>query len=74
MRGISWDTTAEDLLAFFRPFGLITNTHVGVSKHTNFPFGFVDFLRACDAQKAVAKLDGTLLKGAKIIVEPKRAQ
>ena len=67
---LSWDTTDEGLSQAFEPFGEITESKVITDRDTGRSrgFGFVTFVEAADADKAIAELDGQELDGRTIKV------
>jgi len=71
VRNLSYDTTDEDLMALFEPFGPIKRAAVAKGKDSNVSrgFGFVAFALGADAATAVKSLQGKSLKGRAIKVE-----
>ncbi|KFK27526.1 hypothetical protein AALP_AA8G394900 [Arabis alpina] len=65
-------TTDESLRQLFSPFGLITQARLIRDSRTQRPkgFGFVTFESEDDAQKALKALDGKIVDGRLIFVEP----
>lgn len=57
---LSEDTREPDLLELFRPFGDVSRVYVALDKETQVSrgFGFVNFVRREDAQRAINKLNG----------------
>ncbi|KAM5583512.1 eukaryotic translation initiation factor 3 subunit G [Rosa sericea] len=57
---LSEDTREPDLRELFLPFGEVSRVYVALDKETQVSrgFGFVNFLRREDAQKAINKLNG----------------
>lgn len=54
------DTTENDLRVLFRPFGNTSRVYLAKDKQTNTSrgFAFITFSERCDAEKAIAKLNG----------------
>lgn len=73
---LDWGVTTDDLQQAFSVFGEIEDAIVLTDKFTGKSrgFGFVTFVNDADADKAVAELDGTELKGRKIVVNEARPQ
>ncbi|XP_004293023.1 PREDICTED: eukaryotic translation initiation factor 3 subunit G-like isoform X2 [Fragaria vesca subsp. vesca] len=57
---LSEDTREADLRKLFEPFGEVTRVYVALDKETQVSrgFGFVNFVRREDGQKAINKLNG----------------
>ncbi|XP_031489272.1 uncharacterized protein LOC116256877 [Nymphaea colorata] len=57
---LSEDTREPDLLELFRTFGQVSRVYVAVDQKTGISrgFGFVNFVRREDAEKAINKLNG----------------
>ncbi|XP_074290315.1 uncharacterized protein LOC141617042 [Silene latifolia] len=57
---LSEDTKEADLQELFEPFGHVTRVYVATDRGTNMSrgFGFVNFARREDAQRAINKLNG----------------
>ena len=71
VRNLSYDTTDEDLMGLFEPFGPIKRASVALRKDTQVSrgFGFVAFALGTDASRAVKSLQGKSLKGRAIKLE-----
>jgi nucleolar protein 4 len=71
VRNLSYDTTDDDLMSLFEPFGPIKRATVSLHKETGSSrgFGFVAYSMAEDAKSAVSALKGAVLKGRSISVE-----
>ncbi|KAH9606393.1 hypothetical protein KSS87_004615 [Heliosperma pusillum] len=57
---LSEDTREADLQELFEPFGHVTRVYVATDRSTNMSrgFGFVNFARKEDAERAISKLNG----------------
>lgn len=57
---LSEDTLESDLRELVAPFGPVSRVHVGIDRKTGLcrGFGFVDFVKKEDAERAVLKLNG----------------
>lgn len=69
------DSTEEnDLLRAFEKFGEVLSATVIKDRYTGTPkgFGFVEMYDRADAEKAIAGLNGTQLKGQAIVVNEAR--
>lgn len=73
---LSPEVTEDDLRGAFEPFGQITSIKVIKDKFTGEPrgFGFVEMPGKQQAKSAMDNLNGTELKGKKIIVNQAREQ
>lgn len=71
---LSPEVTEDDLRGAFEPFGQITSVKVIKDKFTGEPrgFGFVEMPGKQQAKSAMDNLNGTELKGKKIIVNEAR--
>lgn len=60
VNNLSEDTREPDLLELFRPFGAVSRVYVALDQKTGMSrgFGFVNFVRREDAERAIAKLHG----------------
>jgi len=69
--GLSWGTTDEGLRQAFARFGEMSEAKVITDRTTGRSrgFGFVTFVEADDAKKAVAEMNGTELDGRSLKVE-----
>lgn len=68
--GLAYEVTEEDLRTAFGAFGPVADCIVMVERESRTPrgFGFVTMESRKDAPRAIAALDGTELKGRKIVV------
>ncbi|MDZ7332794.1 MAG: RNA-binding protein [candidate division KSB1 bacterium] len=73
---LSPEVTEDDLRGAFEPFGQISSIKVIKDKFTGEPrgFGFVEMPGKQQAKSAMENLNGTELKGKKIIVNQAREQ
>ena len=71
VRNMSRDTTEEDLLGLFEPFGAVQSCVIVVDQQTGKSkgFGFIDMPKAGEAKAAITQLNGLLLDGARIRVK-----
>ena len=73
---LTWDATADDLIALFQSFGtvkqaqVITDRDMGRSRG----FGFVEMADDGEAQSAIDALDGTPFQGRPLTVNEARAR
>ncbi|KAI7732633.1 hypothetical protein M8C21_006725 [Ambrosia artemisiifolia] len=60
VNNLSEDTREPDLLELFRPFGTVSRVYVAMDQKTGMSrgFGFVNFVRREDGERAIAKLNG----------------
>ncbi|MBK6923659.1 MAG: RNA-binding protein [Deltaproteobacteria bacterium] len=68
--GLSWNTTDQDLLDAFSPFGEVTDAKVITDRDTGRSrgFGFVTYSSDDSAARAIAEMDGATLDSRKIRV------
>lgn len=73
---LEWGVTSEDLQQAFGQYGAVEDAVVIKDKFSGRSkgFGFVTFTNDEDANKAVAELNGTDIKGRKIMVSEARPQ
>lgn len=71
---LDWGVTEEDLQQLFAPFGAIEEAVIVKDKFSGKSrgFGFVSFANGEEADQAVEKLNGSDLKGRKIVVNEAR--
>ncbi|PIR93661.1 RNA-binding protein [Candidatus Falkowbacteria bacterium CG10_big_fil_rev_8_21_14_0_10_39_11] len=71
---LDWGVTSEDLNQTFSAFGAVEDAVVIMDKMTGRSkgFGFVTFTNDEDADKALAELNGSELKGREIVVNEAR--
>ena len=71
---LSFETTENDLNDAFAAHGTVTETNLMMDRSTGRPrgFGFVTMSTAEEAQKAIAALNGTELKGRALTVNVAR--
>src|ERR1700757_3175834 len=62
---LTWDTTADDLLALFQQHGQVARAQVITDRETGRSrgFGFVEMDNDAEAQKAIEALKGTAFRG-----------
>jgi cold-inducible RNA-binding protein len=67
---LTWEVSADDLLALFQPFGQVIHAQVVTDIETGRSrgFGFVEMNDASDAQRAVVALDGRPFRGRPLFV------
>lgn len=72
--GLSWDTGEEDLRNLFSKYGEITEVRIITDRDSGRSrgFGFVEFVDAAAADKAIAELNETELDGRTIKVNEAR--
>ncbi|KAD4180117.1 hypothetical protein E3N88_28708 [Mikania micrantha] len=60
VNNLSEDTREPDLHELFRPFGTVSRVYVAMDQKTGMSrgFGFVNFMRREDGERAIAKLNG----------------
>jgi len=65
---LAWETRDESLKAFFEQIGEVESAKVIIDRATNRSkgFGFVEFVNAEDAAKAMEELEGKELEGRPI--------
>ncbi len=73
---LEWGVTSEDLQQAFGQYGAVEDAVVIKDKFSGRSkgFGFVTFTNDEDANKAVTELNGTDMKGRKIMVSEARPQ
>ncbi|PPD98702.1 hypothetical protein GOBAR_DD04286 [Gossypium barbadense] len=61
------DAIESDLRELIAPFGLVSRVHVGIDRKTELcrGFGFLNFVKKEDAERAVLKLNGSKVGEAK---------
>ncbi|MCA9375419.1 RNA-binding protein [Candidatus Dojkabacteria bacterium] len=71
---LSWDTTEDSLRAMFEQIGEVQEVVIIMDRRTNRSkgFGFVTFVNAEDAARAVEELNGKELDGREINVSEAR--
>jgi RNA recognition motif-containing protein len=69
VRNLAFDVTNDDLSALFEDIGPLKNTSVAATNGVGKGFGFVKFSLAEDAAAAIEKLQGSLFRGRKLILE-----
>eukprot|EP00605_Chrysophyceae_sp_TOSAG23-4_P003014 GSChrysophyteH1.ASY1.ANO1.3319.1 assembled CDS len=71
VRNLSYNTTDDDLMRAFEPFGPVKRATVSFNKETGSKrgFGFVAYSMAEDAKRAVEELNGTRINGRDIRLE-----
>jgi cold-inducible RNA-binding protein len=69
---LTWQASADDLLALFQPHGQVVHTQVVTDMETGRSrgFGFVEMDDDAGAQTAIAALNGRLFRGRPLIVNP----
>src|SRR3954468_3184439 len=67
---LTWDTTADDLLALFQEHGSVSRAQVITDRETGRSrgFGFVEMNNDAEAQKAIDALNGADFKGRPLTV------
>lgn len=65
-----WESTADDLLELFEPFGAVTRAQVVTDRETGRSrgFGFVEMANDAEAQKAIEALNGKDYNGRALTV------
>jgi len=73
---LSYDTTDQELEQSFSEFGEIASATVVRDRDTNRSkgFGFVEFVQAADAQKAMEAMNGKDVNGRSLKVDEARPQ
>jgi RNA recognition motif-containing protein len=71
---LTWDATADDLLALFQEHGNVARAQVITDRETGRSrgFGFVEMDNDAEAQKAVEALNGTNFRGRPLTVNEAR--
>ena len=71
---LTWDATADDLLAFFQEHGQVARAQVITDKETGRSrgFGFVEMNNDAEAQKAIDALNGQPFQGRPLTVNEAR--
>lgn len=71
---MSFQTTEDDLMALFQPFGQISRIHIVTDRETGRArgFAFVEMTDDAEAAKAIAGLDGKELGGRNLKVNEAR--
>ncbi len=71
---LTWDTTADDLLALFQPHGAVARAQVITDRETGRSrgFGFVEMDNDAEAQKAIDELNGHPFRGRPLTVNEAR--
>jgi len=71
---LTWDTTADDLLALFQQHGAVARAQVITDRETGRSrgFGFVEMDNDTEAQNAIDKLNGTPFRGRPLTVNEAR--
>jgi RNA recognition motif-containing protein len=71
---LTWDATADDLLALFQPFGAVGRAQVITDRETGRSrgFGFVEMDNDQEAQTAIDGLNGTPFRGRPLTVNEAR--
>ncbi|TKY48442.1 Glycine-rich RNA-binding protein 4 [Spatholobus suberectus] len=69
---LSFYTTQEQLKTLFSPFGVVTKADLVVDPETKRPkgFGFVSYDSEIEAEKAMKAMNGRIVNGRLILVEP----
>ncbi|KAK7261451.1 hypothetical protein RIF29_27763 [Crotalaria pallida] len=69
---LSFFTTNEQLKTLFSPFGVVKEAHLVLDKRTRRPkgFGFVSYETQTQAEKAIKAMNGRIVRGRLIFVEP----
>ncbi|KAE9600638.1 hypothetical protein Lal_00045519 [Lupinus albus] len=73
---LSFFTTTEQLKVLFSPFGVITEANLVLDSRTRRPkgFGFVSYESEIQAEKAVKAMNGRIVDGRLIFVEPAKVE
>jgi RNA recognition motif-containing protein len=73
---LTWDASADDLLALFQRFGAVARTQVITDRETGRSrgFGFVEMDNDHEAQTAIDTLNETPFRGRPLTVNEARAQ
>jgi RNA recognition motif-containing protein len=71
---LTWDTTADDLLALFQQYGTVGRAQVITDRETGRSrgFGFVEMDNDSESQKAIDALNGTPFRGRPLTVNEAR--
>jgi RNA recognition motif-containing protein len=71
---LTWDATADDLLALFQEHGAVARAQVITDRETGRSrgFGFVEMDNDGEAQKAIDALNGTAFRGRPLTVNEAR--
>src|SRR3954469_24931028 len=71
---LTWDTTADDLLALFQQHGTVARAQVITDRETGRSrgFGFVEMDNDAEAQKAIDDLNGKPFRGRPLTVNEAR--
>src|SRR5215471_16215014 len=71
---LTWDSTADDLLALFQAFGAVARAQVITDRETGRSrgFGFVEMDNDQEAQTAIDNLNGTPFRGRALTVNEAR--
>jgi len=71
---LTWETTADDLLALFQEYGKVARAQVITDRETGRSrgFGFVEMADDAGAERAVEALNGTDYKGRPLTVNEAR--
>ncbi|XP_019458017.1 PREDICTED: cold-inducible RNA-binding protein B-like [Lupinus angustifolius] len=73
---LSFFTTTEQLKDLFSPFGVITEANLVLDPRTRRPkgFGFVSYESEIQAEKAIKAMNGRIVDGRLIFVEPAKVE
>jgi RNA recognition motif-containing protein len=71
---LTWDSTADDLLALFQGYGAVARAQVITDRETGRSrgFGFVEMDNDAEAQKAIDDLNGKPFRGRPLTVNEAR--
>src|SRR5437763_13536946 len=71
---LTWDCTADDLLALFQEYGSVTRAQVITDRETGRSrgFGFVEMENDAEAQKSIDDLNGKPFRGRPLTVNEAR--
>src|SRR5438552_954370 len=71
---LTWDTTADDLLALFQQYGAVARAQVITDRETGRSrgFGFVEMDNDAESQKAIDDLNGQPFRGRPLTVNEAR--
>src|SRR6516165_9867321 len=71
---LTWDTTADDLLALFQQYGAVARAQVITDRETGRSrgFGFVEMDNDAESQKAIDDLNGKPFRGRPLTVNEAR--
>ncbi|KAL2348384.1 hypothetical protein Fmac_002384 [Flemingia macrophylla] len=69
---LSFYITQEQLKTLFSPFGMVTEAYLVMDPRTKRPkgFGFVSYNSKIEAEKAIQAMNGRIVHGKLIFVEP----